>query len=201
MKDQTWLITGATGLVGTALVRQLLSEGHRVKTLGRSSHPHPKVESHLWHPAQGLLPQDCVRDVDVVVHLAGASVGQRWTHSHRRAILESRVQGTSLLREALVEVGFNGVWIQASAVGFYGNAAEPVNESSPRGSGFLADVVEAWEGAAGTGLDLPCRSVVMRLGLVLAPEGGTLAKLLPIYRWGLGAPLGSGRQYMSWIHL
>ena len=201
MKAQTWLITGATGLVGTALVDQLLSEGHRVKTLGRSSHPHPKVESHLWHPAQGLLPQDCVRDVDVVVHLAGASVGQRWTHAHRRAILESRVQGTSLLREALNEVGFNGVWIQASAVGVYGNAAEPVNESSPRGPGFLADVVEAWENAAGPHLDLPCRQVVMRLGLVLAPQGGTLAKLLPIYRWGLGAPLGSGRQHMSWIHL
>jgi uncharacterized protein len=201
MKVQTWLITGATGLVGTALVRHLLFKGHQVRTLGRSAQGTPGVAHFAWSPSQGNLPPESLQGVDVVVHLAGASVGRRWTASHRRAILESRVQGTSLLRKALAEVGFEGVWIQASAVGFYGSAPNPVDENAPRGAGFLSDVVEAWEDSACSDPEPQCRRVVMRLGLILAPTGGTLAQLLPIYKWGLGAPLGSGRQRMSWIHL
>ncbi len=144
---------------------------------------------------------EALESVDVVVHLAAASVGQRWTGSHRRAILESRTLGTHLLREALIQKGFSGTWIQASAIGIYGHAPELCDEQSAKGQGFLAEVAEAWERASLPEDSVPFRLVRMRLGLVLSPDGGTLAKLLPIYKFGLGAPLGSGQQHMGWVHL
>ena len=152
-------------------------------------------------PREVNSPLEALEGVDVVVHLAAASVGQRWTGSHRRAILESRTLGTHLLREALVQTGFSGTWIQASAIGIYGHAPELCDEQSTKGQGFLADVAEAWERASQPEVTAPFRLVRMRLGLVLSPDGGTLAKLLPIYKFGLGAPLGSGQQHMGWIHL
>ena len=135
-----------------------------------------------------------------VVHLAGANVGQRWTASHKANILKSRTEGTALLANALAQAGFSGTFIQASAIGLYGEC-EHAGESSLKGEGFLSDVTAAWESAAKGLLPEGARHVTMRIGLVLSDRGGTLDKLLPIYRLGLGAPLGSGQQWMSWIHL
>ena len=188
-------------MIGRALVGQLMDEGHEVRTLGRSRHSVMGAPSFAWSPKQGLFPLEALEHVDVVVHLAAASVGQRWTASHKRAILESRTHGTHVLREALLKVGFSGTWIQASAIGIYGHAPVLCDEQSDRGEGFLAEVAHAWEQAAQVSSGANFRLVRMRLGLVLSPKGGTLAKLLPIYKMGLGAPLGSGKQHMGWIHI
>ena len=200
MKAQTWLITGASGLIGTELVPFLIREGHEVRTLSRSPQPH-QPHAYVWDPASGILDKKALENVDVVVHLAGASVGQRWTPQHKRDILESRVSGTSLLAREAQSCGFEGTWIQASAVGYYGNTCEPQTEKAAQGDGFLADVVKQWENASHTDSSNGFRRVHLRLGLVFSGKGGTLSKLWPIYQTGLGAPLGSGTQCMSWIHL
>lgn len=200
MKVQTWLITGASGLIGSELASALRDMGQNVRTLDRSPSPMDNA-SFAWDPATESIDRRALADLDVVVHLAGASVGKRWTPAHKRAILESRIQGTSLLKRELVASGFGGTWIQASAVGYYGNTSTPCDENSPKGQGFLADVVEAWENASQVHPSESLRQIHLRLGLVLSGRGGTLEKLWPIYQLGLGAPLGAGRQAMSWIHV
>ena len=202
MKPQTWIITGASGMIGTALTHSLLQKGATVRTLGRSdARTHPDATAYAWDLEQGIFPSAALEDVDVVVHLAGANVGQRWTRSHKLAIMESRTKGTSLLCKALKQMRFTGAFIQASAVGYYGDCTSAVDENGTLGQGFLAQVAEAWEQSAAVHLPSSTRHVVMRLGIVLSPNGGTLDRLLPIYRLGLGAPLGKGSQCMSWIHV
>ena len=202
MKPHTWLITGASGLIGTALTHSLLQKGATVRTLGRSdARAHPDATAFAWDLEQGIFPSAALEDVDVVVHLAGANVGQRWTRSHKLAIMESRTKGTSLLCKALKQMRFTGVFIQASAVGYYGECTSAVDENGTVGQGFLAQVAKAWEQSAAVHLPSSTRHVVMRLGIVLSPNGGTLGRLLPIYGLGLGAPLGKGSQCMSWIHV
>jgi len=201
MKPETWLITGATGLIGQALTQQLLDKGHVVHALGRTAHGPEGSIPFQWDPQQGVFPMEALKGVQVVVHLAAASVGQRWTASHKKAIMQSRVQGTALLRDALVTSGFQGTWIQASAIGMYGNHPAKCDEATLAGTGFLAEVAQAWEAASQPESQHNFRQVRMRLGLVLAPQGGTLEKLRPIYNLGLGAPLGSGQQPMGWVHL
>ena len=202
MKPHTWLITGASGLIGTALTHALVQKGTKVRTLGRTKKAvHPLAEGFVWNPETRLFPAEALDGVEVVVHLAGANVGQRWTPSHKKAIMESRTAGTSLLCDALKKKGFQGTFIQASAVGLYGECTSAATEESPTGEGFLAQVAHAWEQSAAVHLPTSTRQVVMRLGIVLSPLGGTLARLLPIYRFGLGAPLGNGTQSMSWIHV
>ena len=198
---QTWLVTGASGLVGTALCSRLIEQGHEVRVLTRSrSFEMAGATTFVWDVARKVCPPESLNGIDHVVHLAGANVGQRWTVSHKSAILRSRTEGTALLANSLAKVGFQGTFIQASAIGLYGDCHQ-AEESTPRGDGFLADVTAAWESAAMGLLPESVRHVTMRIGLVLSGQGGTLDKLLPIYRLGLGAPLGSGQQWMSWIHL
>ena len=198
---QTWLVTGASGLVGTALCEHLLAQGHEVRVLSRSrAFAMAGATSFVWDVAGKVFPQEALTGVNQVVHLAGANVGQRWTASHKANILMSRTEGTALLANALAQAGFSGTFIQASAIGLYGEC-EHAGESSLKGEGFLSDVTAAWESAAKGLLPEEARHVTMRIGLVLSDRGGTLDKLLPIYRLGLGAPLGSGQQWMSWIHL
>ena len=201
MKPQTWLITGATGLIGQALTQQLLDKGHVVHALGRTAHGPEGSTPFQWDPQQGVFPTEALEGVQVVVHLAAASVGQRWTASHKKAIMQSRVQGTALLRDVLEASGFQGTWIQASAIGIYGNHPAACDETTPAGKGFLAEVAQSWEAASQPETQHSFRQIRMRLGLVLAPQGGTLDKLRPIYNLGLGAPLGSGQQPMGWVHL
>ena len=202
MKRQIWLVTGATGLVGNALCEALLADGHDVRALGRGSKHPPGTRPFIWDLHSGKFPKEALEGVDVVVHLAAASVGQRWTAKHKDAIMNSRVQSTTLLKTHLLKAGFAGTWIQASAIGIYGNHPAPCDENTAPGTGFLAEVARAWEQASMLEGETPSfRLVRMRLGLVLSPNGGTLDKLLPIYKLGLGAPLGSGVQPMGWIHI
>ena len=144
---QTWLVTGASGLVGTALCEHLLAQGHEVRVLSRSrAFTMAGATSFVWDVAGKVFPQEALKGVNHVVHLAGANVGQRWTASHKANILKSRTEGTALLANALAQAGFSGTFIQASAIGLYGEC-EHAGESSLKGEGFLSDVTSALGGS------------------------------------------------------
>lgn len=195
-------ISGATGLIGSALVDALRAEGWRVQRLVRSA---PEVGSGdlQWSPAEGRIDAAALESTDAVVSLAGENVAQRWTPAARRAIRESRVGSTGLLARTLARLQQPpAVLVCASAVGYYGDRGDEVlDESSAAGTGFLAEVVQAWEEAARPAVEAGVRVVSLRFGVVLAPSGGALGKLLPLFRRGLGGPIGGGRQWMSWIAL
>lgn len=198
----TVVVAGSHGLIGTALVRSLRADGHTVRTLVRGPATSPDETS--WDPAHGLLPDAALLGADAVVNLAGAGVGDhRWTDAYRRLILESRVSTTSLLAQRLSVLGDAApVLVQASAIGIYGDRGDEVlTETSSRGEGFLADVVEQWEAATSVARDAGVRVVLARSGIVLSAAGGALGRLLPLVRLGLGGRLGSGRQFWSWITL
>lgn len=194
----TVAITGASGLIGTALTHLLTTGGHTVRAIGRSARRPGDI---AWDPARGQLDARALEGVDAVVHLAGASVADRWTAAHRRAIRESREQGTALLARTLATLGAKPrVLVSASAIGIYGDrGAEVLTEASAAGTGFLADVARAWEGNADPARQAGIRVVHPRIGLVLTPQGGLLGKLLPIFLAGGGGKVGSGAQWQSWI--
>lgn len=194
------LVTGASGLLGCALVPTLKSRGYEVSKLVRGQAS--GSDEIRWDPAQPLSP-DAVSDFDAVVHLAGESVVGRWTTTKKAKIRESRVAGTRALTHALAKAAKRPrVLIAASATGFYGDRGDEVlNEKSPSGGGFLADVCREWEAASQPAVDAGIRTVQIRTGIVLSAEGGALKKMLPPFRMGVGGQLGSGRQWMSWIHV
>ena len=156
-----------------------------------------------WDPDGGSLDAGALQGVDAIVHLAGENIGQRWTKATRRRVLDSRVQGTRLLAETAARLERPpSVLVCASATGFYGDRGDEVlTEASPRGTGFLADVVDAWEHAAEPAREAGIRTVHLRQGIVLSRHGGALAKLLLPFRLGLGGRVGSGRQWWSWVGL
>lgn len=194
-------LTGSTGLIGSALAPALREAGHEVLVLVRRDPIAPGEVG--WDPDGGSLDAGALEGVDAIVHLAGENIGKRWTTTTRQRVLDSRVKGTELLAEAAARLDRPpSVFLCASAVGYYGNRGdETLTEDSPRGSGFLADVVEAWERAATPARDAGIRTVHMRQGIVLSRHGGALAKLLLPFRLGLGGRVGSGRQWWSWIGL
>jgi uncharacterized protein (TIGR01777 family) len=193
-------VSGATGLVGAELVAFLSAHGHRVQRLVRTS---PRGDDEVyWDPARGHVDAAALEGVDAVVHLAGENIAAgRWTPARRARILESRVAGTRLLAETLAGLSSRPrVLVSASAVGFYGDTgAQVVDEGAASGDGFLAEVCRAWEDSAASARDAGIRVVHPRLGIVLSAAGGVLARLAPIFRAGLGGPVGSGAQQMSWI--
>jgi uncharacterized protein (TIGR01777 family) len=197
-------ITGATGLVGTALDAFLSTGGHAVHRLVRRApdpaRAHPDIR---WNPDAGTIDARALEGMDAVIHLAGANVGERWTDAHRRAIRESRVRGTALLAETLARLERRpATFVSASAIGIYGDrGAEVLDETSTLGDGFLADVGRVWESSADAARGAGIRVVHPRIGIVLSARGGALARMLPPFRLGLGGRLGSGRQWMSWIAL
>jgi uncharacterized protein len=193
-------VTGATGLIGSALTDNLRARGHTVRRLVRSS---PQPGDVLWDPAHGTLDAGALSGVDAVVHLAGEPVAHRWTAGRKRAIRESRVRSTDLLARAVVALPRKPrVFLSGSAVGYYGDRGDEVlDESASPGSDFLAGVAREWEGATMPMTDAGVRVVLLRTGIVMSRKGGALAKLLPIFRLGGGGPLGSGKQWMSWIGL
>lgn len=195
-------MTGASGLIGTALVAHLRADGHEVLRLVRR--PAARPDEVTWDPVAGTVDLGRLSGVDAVVHLAGAGVGEhRWTAAYRQVILDSRVQGTGTIARAVAELDpAPGVLVSASAIGFYGDTgSRAVDETAPRGAGFLAEVVEAWEAAAEPARVAGVRVVHPRSGLVMARSGGAWARLLPLFRLGVGGRLGNGRQYWSYITL
>ncbi len=197
------LVSGASGLVGSALVPALIAGGHSVVRLVRSA-PKNGADEVMWDPAAGTLDASSVEGVNAAVHLSGENIGEgRWTPRKKTAIRDSRVKSTRLVAETLARLGRPpGVLVCASAVGYYGDRGEEVlREESPAGTGFLADTCREWESAAEPAVQKGIRVVHLRSGIVLSPKGGALAKMLPPFKMGLGGKLGSGRQYMSWISL
>ena len=191
-------ITGASGLIGTALVGHLKSEGHTVQRLVRRNVVAP--DEIKWDPKTGFVDIDALRGVDAVIHLAGVGVGdKRWNKKYKAEILNSRLLGTTAIAKAVNEVKPQ-VFISASAIGWYGESGNrAVVEADRVGDDFLAAVCREWEGAADIATDV--RTVKLRTGLVLDPTGGALGKMLPLFRLGLGGKLGNGKQWWSWITL
>jgi len=197
------LISGASGLIGSALVRSLQAGGHHPLCLVRGGTP-AGSDQVAWDPATGRLDRSALEGVDAVVNLAGESVAQgRWTRAKKARILDSRVRATRLLATTAAACTVRPrVFLSASAVGFYGDRGEEVlDERSTSGSGFLAEVCRQWELAAGPAAEAGIRTVLLRVGMVVSRHGGALAAMLPLFRLGLGGPLGSGRQFISWITL
>lgn len=195
-------ITGAGGFLGRPLAARLAAAGHDVRRLVR--HDARGADEIAWDPAACTIDRAGLAGVEAVVHLAGASIaGGRWSAVHRARIRDSRVGPTRLLAETLATLEPRPrVLVSASAIGLYGDRGEEwLDEASAPGTGFLAEVARAWEAAAAPAARAGIRVALPRTGLVLAPHGGALAAMLPIFRAGLGGPLGSGRQWWSWIAL
>jgi uncharacterized protein (TIGR01777 family) len=195
-------ITGASGLIGRALLARLRLNGARVRRLVRTPDPN-SPDDIVWDPMRDVLQPRDLEGVETVVHLAGEPIAQRWTGSRRESIRESRVRGTELLARALVALDRKPkVFLSGSAVGYYGDRGdEAVDEESAPGTDFLAGVAREWEQATSAAKDAGIRVVLLRTGIVLSPRGGALERLLPPFRLGVGGPIGSGRQWMSWIAL
>ena len=196
-------VTGSTGLVGKALISALESEGHTVRRVVRRPGKNPQSEIN-WDPAAGTIDAARFSDVDGVVHLAGESVAaHRWTAAVKREIRDSRVRGTTLLSQTLACLASRpSVLVSASAIGYYGNRGdERLDESSPPGTGFLADVCQEWEQATIPARDADIRVVNLRIGVVLSPKGGALKSMLTPFKLGIGGVIGNGQQYFSWITL
>jgi hypothetical protein len=202
MTQSTIAITGASGLIGTALTAHLRSQGHRVVAFTRRAADSP--DSIAWDPMSGRIDASKLGGIDAVVHLAGAGIGdKRWSDAYKREILESRTKGTKLLASALANTA-NGprVLLSGSAIGFYGESiTEEFTEASPAGRGFLADVCVQWEDATEMASKAGIRVAHLRTGIVLSPSGGALKKLLPLFKLGAGGRMGSGRQWQSWISI
>ena len=195
-------ITGASGLIGSALVPHLRNRGDEVLRLVRR--PATAPDEVTWDPSTGTVDLAGLAGIDAVVHLAGAGVGDhRWTDAYKKTILDSRVDGTHTIVKAMIELDPRPrTLVAGSAIGWYGDTGDrAVDESAPAGKGFLADVVRAWEAAADPAREAGIRVTHARTGLVVAQQGGAWAKLFPIFKLGLGGKLGSGRQYWSWISL
>ncbi len=195
-------VTGASGLIGSALVPHLRARGDEVLRLVRRTAVAP--DEVQWDPVAGTVDLDGLAGIDAVVHLAGAGVGdRRWSDSYKRTILDSRVDGTRTIVEAMVALEPRPrALVAGSAIGWYGDTGDQaVDETAPAGTGFLADVVRAWEAAADPAREAGIRVTHARTGLVVSADGGAWQRLFPIFKAGLGGKLGSGRQYWSWISL
>ncbi|MBL9024769.1 MAG: TIGR01777 family oxidoreductase [Myxococcales bacterium] len=195
----TIAISGSSGLVGTALSNHLVSGGHRVVRLVRGQARPGEV---TYDAARGEIDLRALEEVDAIVHLAGESVASgRWTDERKRRIEESRVASTALLARTAAQLDKRPALVCASAIGLYGPDCGDrwLDESSPAGGGFLAGVCVAWEAAAEPAREAGVRTAHLRIGVVLASEGGALAKLLPVFRLGGGGKVGPGTQYMSWV--
>lgn len=194
------LLSGASGLIGTAVHKELATAGWDVRQLVRRKPQGPgEVE---WHPGKGAPDPAALGEPDVAVHLSGAGIAdQRWTKERKRLIVDSRIDSTRALVEALTALEKKPrLLVCASAIGIYGDRGDEVlDENSTHGTGFLPDTCERWEAAAAEAAKAGIKVISTRFGIVLAKDGGALKRMLPIFRLGLGGPLGNGRQWMSWV--
>lgn len=194
-------ITGSSGLVGSALARSLVASGHTVRPIVRRSPASPNEIG--WDPDRGSIDATRLEGAQIVINLAGENIAQRWTGDVKRRIRESRVHGTTLLAKTIISLATKPrALLSGSAIGIYGDRGdELLDETSAPGNDFLASVCKEWEAATMPAADAGIRVVTLRTGIVLAREGGALAKMLMPFRLGVGGRLGSGRQWMSWIAL
>ena len=192
------VVTGATGLIGSALVGQLRSDGYEVKKLVRR--PVRNSDEVFWNPNLGEINLSSLEGTDAIIHLAGAGVGdKRWSAAYKSEILNSRLLGTTTIAKAASELGVKK-FISASAIGYYGETGNrAVTESDRGGEDFLSVVCREWEAAADLAGEIP--TIKLRTGLVLDPTGGALGRMLPLFKFGFGGKLGSGKQWWSWITL
>ena len=195
------LVSGSSGLVGSALVRVARSDGDEVlRLVRRDANSDDEVS---WDPAADRGPDPAqLGDIDAVINLAGAGIGDhRWTDAYKKQLVDSRIESTRLLASTIAELDDKPrVFLSGSAVGFYGDTGDTaVDEDSPAGNDFLADLAAKWEAAAVPASSVGIRTVLLRSGIVLSTKGGALGKVLPLFRAGLGGRLGSGKQYLSWI--
>ncbi|HEX5481173.1 MAG TPA: TIGR01777 family oxidoreductase [Terriglobia bacterium] len=195
------LMTGSSGFLGSALIEHLTRTGHSVVRLVRSS-PRAGSDQIQWDPSSGSLPA-LPDNLDAAINLAGENIAARWTPRQKSRILNSRANGTRLLCRALADLSRPpAALVSASAIGFYGNRGDEVlSEESAAGEGFLPRVCREWERATEPASEKGIRVVNLRMAMVLSGTGGALAKMLPVFRMGLGGPIGTGEQYMSWIAL
>lgn len=194
------VVSGSSGLIGTALVERLRRDGHEVVRLVRRA---PKPGEAQWDPSAGKLDQQVIDAADAVINLAGAGIGDhRWSAEYKQTVLSSRTTTTSLLaRTIAASASPPAVFLSGSAIGFYGDTGDTaVDERSAGGEGFLADVCRAWEDAAGPA-EGATRVVLLRTGIVLSGKGGALKKQLPLFKLGLGGRFGSGKQWQSWVSI
>lgn len=198
------LITGATGLVGKALIASLLKDGYNIAILTRNPEKINDITAFAWDVAKQTIDVNCFKNIDTVVHLAGAGIAdERWTAERKQEITNSRTQSTALLYQTIKANKFPiKNFISASAVGYYGNSgAEILTETSTSGTGFLANCCQQWENAVDEGLKLEIRVVKIRIGLILDKNHGALPAIAKPISYFAGAALGSGKQYMPWIHI
>ncbi len=199
------LITGGTGLIGKRLSSLLIEKGHTVSVLSRSKKQTDKVKHYTWDIANQKIEEEAIKQADIIIHLAGANVGEgRWTSKRRKEIIDSRVESGNLLFNSIKKHNPNlKAFITSSAIGYYGmvNSDNVFEESDSAGSDFLAEVCVKWEEVANQFTELNCRVIKVRTGVVLDKNDGALAKLLTPIKLGIGSALGSGKQAMPWIHL
>jgi uncharacterized protein (TIGR01777 family) len=206
---QKVLITGATGLVGRELCLKLFSEGYSLVALSRNAQRAKATlgipcEVFEWDATKSEPPQDAYQGVSAIVHLAGESIAEgRWTEAKKKSLIDSRILSTRYLISGLKKSGISlDCYVGASAIGYYGSQGEKsLDENSNKGEGFLSDLTANWENEAFSALPNSVRAIALRIGLVMAREGGMLHKVAPLFRKGFGGKLGDGSQYMSWIHL
>ncbi len=197
------LITGGTGLIGTMLVAHFQKQGHTIAILARKPEEVKNIKAFFWDVAKQKIDADCLKDVDTIIHLAGAGIADKaWTVERKKEIIDSRTKSIELIYKTIRETNAQvKTVVSTSAVGFYGDRADEVlTESSRAGSGFLPESCIAWEAALDEGKNLNLRVVKLRLGILLTRKGGALAELEKPVKYYVGAPLGDGKQWMPWIH-
>lgn len=198
------LIAGGTGLIGKQLSRMLREKGHQISLLSRKGNPDAEFPTYEWNIMKGKIDIEALDNVDYIINLAGAGVAdEKWTKQRKKLLIDSRTHGAATIAKYIVEGEVTPkAYISASANGFYGNRGnETMHESSGRGEGFLADCTVAWEGAIENLSKTGVRTVGLRIGIVLTPQGGALEKILMPFKFGTGNWFGKGNQYYSWIHI
>ena len=202
---KTVLITGGTGLIGTALTKRLLAKGYEVAHLGRIRRALPHIKNYIWDIKNKTIEPGALESADYIIHLAGAGVFDKpWTDAYKYEIIDSRVSSANILYDYIEKFNLKPkAFITASGVAVYGadTGENSINETTPSGPGFLAEVVHAWESAADKFQNLGIRTVKLRTGIVLDKNGGALEKIVGPIKLGVGAPLGKGSQYIPWIHV
>jgi uncharacterized protein (TIGR01777 family) len=196
-------ITGSSGLIGSKLVDAFTEEGHEILRLVRDPHQtDPRCKTSLWQPERGEIDRDALEGMDVVIHLAGKTINQRWTRKHKKEVLTSRIRGTTLIAETLASLkNPPRVLLSASGIGLTHNHDLVADESNSIGDGFLPVVIRPWEESTRAAEKKGIRVVLMRFGVVLSPRGGALKRMLLPYKLGIGGRVGHGRQVLSWVAL